>query len=142
MSNPREAELELGSGGHSGEDSGTGGRPVLGSVGGSQPGAGVGAPQAQSQQLEAAALRGLREAELSHEDVQMFNPLSDQEAETKFKRNKGGELELDADRSLERKEQRMDRQVEELEAARAKQDEVTGLAKKVVKKVSQKAGGA
>ena len=70
MSNLREAELELGSGGHSGEDSGTGGRPVLGSVGGSQPGAGGGAPQAaQSQQLEAAALRGLREADFSHEDV-------------------------------------------------------------------------
>ena len=72
----------------------------------------------------------------------MFNPLSDQDAETKFKRNKGGELELDADQSLEGKEQRMDKQVEELEAARAKQDQVAGLAKKVVKKVSQKAGGA
>jgi len=120
MSNPHEEEFDAGSRDHSGAESGGGGA-ALGSVRGSKPGSGAGAPQAaQSQQLEAAALRGLREVDLAHEDVQMFNPLSDQDAGTKFKRNQGEALEPDTDQSQERRGKRVGQQVEELEAARAK----------------------
>jgi hypothetical protein len=142
MSNPHEEEFDAGSRDRSEAESGGGGA-ALGSVRGSKPGSGAGAPlAAQSQQLEAAALRGLREADLSHEDVQMFNPLSDQDAGTKFKRNQGEALEPDTDQSQERRGKRVGQQVEELEAARAKQGKVANLAGKVVKKATKKAEGA
>jgi hypothetical protein len=51
-------------------------------------------------------------------------------------------LEPDTDHSQERRGKRIGQQVEELEAARAKQGKVASLAGKVVKKATKKAEGA
>jgi hypothetical protein len=72
----------------------------------------------------------------------MFNPLSDQDAGTKSKRNQGEGLEPDTDQRQESRGERVGQQVEELEAARAKQGKVANLAGKVVKKATKKAEGA
>ena len=89
---------------------------------------------ARSAELEEAALNGLREADLAHGQVEMFNnPLSDQAA-SKFKRNAQNSLSAYSGGD----DRNVSEHVAQLEDARAEQEKIQDMAKKVVKKAVSK----